>query len=71
MVIKDDFQNLLVEIWSKDIQGATNIKRWQNKICRPRQFLRGWAKNLSGAYKKEKARLIAKADELDKLADLD
>ncbi len=35
-LLRDDFQNLLVEIWSKGIQGATNIERWQNKICRLR-----------------------------------
>jgi hypothetical protein len=34
-----------------------------------RQFLRGWAANVSGAYKKEKQELIRKADELDKLAE--
>lgn len=46
------------------------MERWQNKIRRLRQFLRGWAKNIIGAYKKEKARLIEKADELDKKAEV-
>lgn len=31
--------------------------------------MRGWAKNINGAYKKEKAILIAKAEELDKKAE--
>ena len=30
-----------------------------------RQFLRGWAKNLSGEYKKEKEKLLLLIDELD------
>jgi hypothetical protein len=30
-----------------------------------RRFLRGWARNRSGVYKKEKERLLAIIDELD------
>jgi hypothetical protein len=30
---------------------------WQNKIKHLRSFLRGWAKNISSIYKKEKERL--------------
>ncbi|WVZ90647.1 hypothetical protein U9M48_036931 [Paspalum notatum var. saurae] len=39
---------------------------WQAKIRRLRQHLRGWAKNVGGAYKKEKKVLLDKLDELDK-----
>jgi hypothetical protein len=45
------------------------MQRWQNKIRRLRQFLRGWAKNRNGAYKKEKQELLRKAEELDKKAE--
>jgi hypothetical protein len=45
------------------------MQKWQHKIQRLRQFLRGWAKNTSGAYKKEKEEIIKKADELDKKAE--
>jgi hypothetical protein len=45
------------------------MQRWQNKITRLRQFLRGWAKNMNGAYKKEKQELLRKAEELDKKAE--
>ena len=31
--------------------------------------MKGWAKNTSGAYKKEKKKLLAKLDELDKKAE--
>ena len=36
---------------------------------RLRQHLRGWAKNVSGAYKKEKKELLDKLNELDKKAE--
>jgi hypothetical protein len=45
------------------------MQRWQNKIRRLRQFLRGWAKNMNGAYKKEKQELLRKVEELDKKAE--
>jgi len=35
-----------------------------------RQYLRGWAKNIKGAYRKEKQELLRKADELDKKAEV-
>jgi hypothetical protein len=39
---------------------------WQNKIRALRKYLRGWANNINGAYKKEKKEIISKLDELDK-----
>jgi hypothetical protein len=39
------------------------------KIRRLRQYLRGWAKDVSGAYKKEKTTILNKLDELDKKAE--
>ena len=49
--------------------GHTPLEKWQAKIRRLRQYLRGWAKNVSGAYKKEKKILLEKLDELDKKAE--
>ena len=49
-------------------EGHNSLERWQAKIRRLRQYLKGWAKNTSGAYKKEK-KLLAKLDELDKKAE--
>ena len=49
--------------------GNTPLERWQAKIRRLRQYLRGWATNTSGAYKKEKKALLDKLDELDKKAE--
>jgi hypothetical protein len=42
---------------------------WQAKIRRLRQYLRGWAKNMSGAYKKEKKTMLNKLDKPDKKAE--
>lgn len=41
--------------------------KWQNKIRRLRQFLKGWAANMNAAYTKEKQELLRKADESDKV----
>ena len=43
------------------------MQRWQNKIRKLRQFLRGWVANMGGAYKKEEQELLRKADELDEM----
>lgn len=46
------------------------LQKWQNKIRRLRQFIRGWAKDMKGAYKKEKQELLRKAKELDMKAEV-
>ena len=50
--------------------GATPIERWQNKNRHIRQFLRGWAKNKSGEYKKLRDKLLLLIDELDLKAEM-
>ena len=49
--------------------GHTPLEKWQAKLRRLLQYLRGWAKNVCGAYKKEKKALLEKLDELDKKAE--
>lgn len=68
-LLRDGFREIVQEVWNKEIRGTTPLRRWQFKIQRLRQFLRGWAKNNSGSNKKEKAKIIAKVDELDKKAE--
>jgi GH35 family endo-1,4-beta-xylanase len=41
------------------------MDRWLNKLCHIRRYLKGWAKCISGTYKKEKERLLSIIDELD------
>jgi hypothetical protein len=60
------FFDMFSEVWSKETRGSTSMQRWQTKIRRLKQFLRGWAKNMNGVYKKEKQELLRKAEELDK-----
>lgn len=64
-LLREGFHELVTEVWRKENKGSTMMERWQNKIRRLRQFLRGWAKSTSGTYRKEKVELSAKADELD------
>ena len=44
--------------WTKDSGGRSSIERWQTKIRHLRQFLRGWAKHLSGVHRAEKEMLL-------------
>jgi hypothetical protein len=68
-LLKEGFFEVVSEVWNKETRGNTPTQRWQNKIRRLRQFLRDWAKNMNGAYKKEKQELLRKAEELDKKAE--
>jgi hypothetical protein len=69
-LLREDFSELVVGIWRKEQRGTTPLQPWQCKIQRLRQFLSGWAKDVSSKYKKEKAELIRKADMLDKKAEV-
>jgi hypothetical protein len=59
------FYDLVKREWVAVSAGKTPIITWQNKIRHLQRFLRGWAKNLSGKYKKEKERLLNIIDFLD------
>jgi hypothetical protein len=50
---------------------ATPLERWQFKIRRLRQHLRGWARHTVGSYRKEKKTLLCLLDNLDKKAETD
>jgi hypothetical protein len=51
--------------WRSVHNESTPIESWQKKIRHLRQFLCGWARNISGEYKKEKERLLNIIDSLD------
>jgi predicted secreted Zn-dependent protease len=65
-LLRDEFFELVSNVWNKETRGEMPMKKWQNKIRRLRKFVRSWAKNLSGAYKKEEHKLMRKIYELDK-----
>jgi exonuclease III len=65
-LLREGFIELIREIWSNTVVGQTPMERWQGKIRRVRQYLRGWAKNTSGQYKKEKKEILNTLDGLNK-----
>jgi hypothetical protein len=56
---------MVVAEWAAISTGNSPIEKWLNKMRHLRRFLRGWAKNISGKYKKEKDRLLSIIDKLD------
>ena len=62
---KENFIEMVAREWAMPVAGASSLERWKNKIRHLRQFLRGWARNESGIYKKEKERLIQLIQTLD------
>jgi hypothetical protein len=67
-LLRDGFIDMIRELWSSTTSGHTPMERWQGKIRRVRQYLRGWAKNISGQYKKEKEDILNTLDRLHKKA---
>jgi hypothetical protein len=68
-LLGDGFCDMVWDVWHSVLVEGTPLERWQAKIRRLHQYLRGWAKNVSGTYKKEKKILLNKLDELDKKAE--
>jgi hypothetical protein len=42
---------MVAKEWASVNMGDNPLEIWQNKIWHIRQYLRGWATNLSGSYK--------------------
>ena len=61
----DGFYDMIAAEWAKPVRGNTPIERWLDKIRYLRRFLKGWEKNQSEKYKKEKQSLLKLIDELD------
>jgi hypothetical protein len=53
-LLREGFVEMVQDIWSCGYQVTDPMQKWQTKIRRSKQHHRGWAKNVSGAYKKEK-----------------
>jgi hypothetical protein len=62
---QEGFFDMIVKEWNSAIGGANPMEIWLNKLRHIRRFLKGWAKNQSGKYKKEKERLQNIIDHLD------
>jgi hypothetical protein len=70
-LLRDGFHDMFHDIWTNEVSGQTPMEKWQNKIRRLRQHLRGWEKNTSSAYKKEKKNILNKFYSLDKKVEYD
>ena len=53
-LLRDGFMDMVKNVWSEENTCSTPMEKWQAKIRRLRLFLQGWAKNVSGANKKER-----------------
>jgi exonuclease III len=62
---RDGFYDMVAHQWNAIHCGKTPMEVWQNKVRHLRNFLRGWARNESSVYKKEKERLLKIIDGLD------
>jgi hypothetical protein len=65
-LLHEGFFDMVANIWSSVTEGSSPMERWQAKIHRLWQHLRGWAKHISGVNKKEKHEIIGKLDDIDK-----
>ena len=52
-LLREGFVEMVSDIWQNTLAEGTPLERWQNKIRKLRQYLRGWAKHTSGTYKKK------------------
>lgn len=68
-LLRDGFCDMVKNVWKETVVNGSPIKRWQTKIRKLRQHLRGWARNVSGTYKKEKKDILNKLDDPDKKAE--
>jgi hypothetical protein len=62
---QDGFYEMVAAEWNMVPPGKSPMHTWQKKIRHLRHVLRGWAKNISGKYKKQKQRLLSIIDDLD------
>jgi hypothetical protein len=68
-LLRDGFKEMVRDIWNNTKVGRMPMERLQGKIDRLRWYLRGWTKNISGDYKKEKIEILNMLDSLDKKAE--
>lgn len=65
----DRFREIVAHEWAAISAGTTPIEVWKNKIKHLHQFLRGWARDRSSSYKKERDHLLSIIDILDRKAE--
>jgi hypothetical protein len=51
---RDVFHDMVKNVWERSVTGQTPIVRWNNKFRVVRKHLSGWARHVTGIFKKEK-----------------
>lgn len=54
---REGFQERVKQIWTNTFKGRNSVQRWNNKLSALRRFIRGWAAQINGEYKKKKSDL--------------
>jgi hypothetical protein len=62
---QEGFFYMIEKEWNSVMVRLNPMDVWLNKLRLIRKFLKGWAKNQSGKYKKEKEKLLGVIDHLD------
>jgi hypothetical protein len=44
---------MIKEVWENENGGSNSLERWQARVRRMHQFLRGWAKNVGGHIRRK------------------
>ncbi|WVZ60059.1 hypothetical protein U9M48_010126 [Paspalum notatum var. saurae] len=55
--LREGFDERVKEIWIKMTKGRNSVQRWNTKLSALCRFLRGWAAQTNGEYKKKKSEL--------------
>ena len=55
----EGFYEMVAKEWGSVVHGNSPTDIWQNKVRHLRQFLKGWAKNMTSEYRKLKEKLLA------------
>jgi hypothetical protein len=65
---REDFHDMVKSVWDRPVVAASPIIRWNNKLRSLRSHLSGWARNITGVFKKENIRLFSIIDDLEAFA---
>lgn len=69
-LLREDLAFIVREVWDVDVGIASSIEEWQFRLRLLRRRLKGWNKNVEGAYRIEKRELLAQIDLIDKNSEL-
>jgi len=65
-LLTNGFFEQVRDVWNNENRGTNSLQRWQFKIRRTRQYLRGWGRHVRGKNKQEKEDIKSMINTLDK-----